>query len=172
MPSRREFYRFGSLFLGGLLSLGLAVPGVGYLLDPLRRKGKTGVARELTRLSALKVGVPRSFPIVDERTDSWVRYPREPIGLVWLIRRDERSVVAFTATCPHLGCSISLSDAANSFVCRCHMARFDLNGDRLNQVPPRAMDTLDVELTPGDDPGVIVHFARYRTQSKEKIPLG
>jgi hypothetical protein len=33
------------------------------------------------------------------------------------------------------------------------------------------MDTLDVELTKDDDPTVIVHFQRYRTQSPEKVPL-
>jgi Rieske Fe-S protein len=174
MPSRRDFYRYGSYLLGGLITLGLAVPGVGYVLDPLRRKARAGTAQELTRLSALKVGVPRSFPIIDERTDSWVKYPREPVGLVWLIRQPEGAdppVLAFNATCPHLGCSVSLGDDAKKFVCRCHLAMFDLKGARLNQVAPRPMDGLEVELSTDDDPAVVVRFVRYRTQSKEKVPL-
>ena len=44
-------------------------------------------------------------------------------------------------------------------------------GKPKNQVPPRAMDRLKVELTPGDDPEVRVKFERFRTQSEEQIPL-
>jgi menaquinol-cytochrome c reductase iron-sulfur subunit len=174
MPSRRDFYRIGSFVLGGLTSLGLSVPVVAYLLDPLRRKGGTESRQELTRLGELKVGVPRAFSIIAEKTDAWVKYEKEPVGIVWLIRQPEgaaQPVVAFTAECPHLGCPVSLKEDAKSFICHCHQATFDIQGHPTNAVPPRGMDTLDVELTPGDDPGVVVRFRRFRTQAKEKIPL-
>ena len=32
-------------------------------------------------------------------------------------------------------------------------------------------ETLDVALTAGDDPDVLVKFERFRTQEKEKTPL-
>lgn len=174
MQSRRDFYRIGSYMLGGLMSLGLSIPGVAYVLDPLRRKSGSGTTQELTRLSELTEGVPRSFPIVDERRDAWVKYPREPVGTVWLVRQPKGSpspVVAFTASCPHLGCPISLAAEGRSFTCHCHQAKFDLEGKPLNLVAPRGMDALKVELTGGDDPGVIVHFQRFRTQTKEPTPL-
>lgn len=174
MLNRRDFHRFGSFVLGGAMSIGLAIPGVAYLLDPLRRKAGADSTYELTRLAGLKVGVPQSFAILAERRDAWVQYPIEPVGTVWLLRQPEGTdppVIAFTAECPHLGCAISPTDDGKKFLCPCHRAEFDRDGRPLNPVSPRGMDTLQVELTPGDDPRVIVHFLRFRNQIKEKTPL-
>jgi menaquinol-cytochrome c reductase iron-sulfur subunit len=175
MLHRRDFYRIGSSALGGLMALMLAVPGVAFVLDPLRRGSKKkGIEQEITRLSALPVGIPNEYAIIDERDDAWVKYPREAVGSVWLIRQppgSEPAVVALTAECPHLGCAVRLEADSKSFRCPCHNAAFDLAGHPLNSVPPRAMDTLEVSLTDEDDPRILVHFARFRAQVKEKLPL-
>lgn len=173
--NRRDLYRYGSIALGSLMGLVLAVPGVAYLLDPIWRRSKAGGYTTLVRLSELKPGEPRAFPIVAERQDAWVRYPREPVGSVWLIRQPagkEPPVVAFSAECPHLGCSVNLAADRKSFLCPCHTSAFDFQGDRLNAIPPRGLDGLDVELSKDSDPEVRVKFQRFRTMSKEKIPLG
>lgn len=172
--NRRDLYRFGTIALGSLVALALAVPGVAYLLDPLRRTSRRGDYETLTRLSQLSVGEPKAFAVIDERQDAWVKYPREPIGSVWLIRQPEGSkdrVIAFTAECPHLGCAVNLAGDGKSFLCPCHTSEFDFRGNPLNQVPPRGMDRLDVKLSNDPDPGVRVRFQRFRTQTEEKIPL-
>ena len=172
--TRRDLYRLGTMALGGLMSLGLAVPGVAYLLDPLSKKRGAARSYPLARLSELEVGVPQSFPIVDERQDAWVRYPKEPIGLVWLIRHPEGAkepVSAFTAECPHLGCAVNLSADKAMFRCPCHDSAFSFEGTPENKIPPRGMDRLDVEPMSGDDPVVLVKFERFQSQTEEKIPL-
>jgi menaquinol-cytochrome c reductase iron-sulfur subunit len=172
--NRRDFYRYGTIALGNLVALTLAVPGVAYLLDPLRRTSRQGGFEPVTRLGQLVEGVPQAFPIVDERMDAWVKYPREPIGSVWLIRQAAGSpepVIALTAECPHLGCAVNLGAEGKSFLCPCHTSNFDFQGKPLNQVPPRPMDRLEVKVSTGDDPEVQVKFQRFRTQSEEKIPL-
>jgi Rieske Fe-S protein len=171
---RRDFYGYATLGLSALMGAVLAIPGVFYLLDPLRRKAKGGGLYEIARLSQLKAGIPQAFAIVDERQDAWVKYPREPIGSVWLVRQDGSSrspVMAFQAECPHLGCPVGLSSDGKSFFCPCHTSAFTFDGKPLNQVPPRAMDRLEVELTKDADPAVRVRFERYRAQAEEKIPL-
>ena len=80
-------------------------------------------------------------------------------------------VIAFTAECPHLGCAINLSADGKSFLCPCHASAFDFDGKPRNQVPPRPMDRLDVELTAEPDPKVRVKFQRFRTLAQERIPL-
>jgi menaquinol-cytochrome c reductase iron-sulfur subunit len=174
MIDRRDFYRYATLSIGTLIGLVLAVPGAAYVLDPLRRKNKFGGFREVARLSHLPVGVPKAFPVVEERQDAWVKYPPEPIGSVWLIRQKEGStepVVAFTAECPHLGCPVGLASDGKSFFCPCHTSAFNFDGSPLNQVPPRGMDRLDVELSKDIDPAVRVKFERFRAQAEEKIPI-
>jgi menaquinol-cytochrome c reductase iron-sulfur subunit len=172
--NRRDLYRYGSVVLGSVVALTLAVPGVAYVLDPLRRKSRKGDFATVTRLGQLAVGEPQAFPIIDERQDAWVKYPREPIGSLWLIRQPEGSkepVIGFTSECPHLGCAVNLTADGKSFLCPCHTSNFDFNGKPLNQVPPRPMDRLEIEISSGPDPEVRVKYQRFRTQSEEKIPL-
>ena len=172
--NRRDFYRYGTIVLGNLVALTLAVPGVAYLIDPLRRKMKQGEYQPLAKLNELPVGIPQSFAIVEERQDAWVKYPPEPIGSVWLVRQPEGSkvpVIAFSAECPHLGCAVNLSADGKNFFCPCHTSSFDFSGKVLNTVPPRPMDTLEVRVTTDAEPSVEVKFQRFRTQAEEKIPL-
>ncbi len=175
--TRRDFYRYGSIALGGMIKLAIAVPAVAFLISPLRKRGEAAEEDSfvtLTSLSQLSVGVPRSFAIIKDRTDAWVKYPSEPVGSVWLIRQPAGSkpeVIAYTAECPHLGCAINLVADGKTFLCPCHTSAFDLAGKPQNQVPPRPMDRLDVELTAESDPKVRVKFQRFRTLAEERIPL-
>ena len=175
--TRRDFHRYGSIVLGGLVKLALAVPAVAFLASPLRKKNKGSgedAFETLTSLSQLAVGVPRSFAIIRDRTDAWVKYPSEPAGSVWLIRQPagaKPEVVAFTAECPHLGCAVNLSGDGKTFLCPCHTSSFDLEGKPQNIVPPRSMDRLDVELSADNDPKVRVKFQRFQPLAEERIPL-
>ena len=171
---RRDLYRFGTILLGGLLTLALAVPGVAYVLDPLGKRRGAARTYPLAKLSDLKLGVPQSFQIIDDRQDAWVKYPKGPIGLVWLVRQPDGSaerVVAFQAECPHLGCAVNLSADGKSFLCPCHDSAFSFDGTARNKIPPRSMDSLTVDKLEGADPEIRVVFQRFRSQSEEKKPL-
>ena len=175
MMNRREIYRAGTIALGGLMGLMLAVPGVAYVMTPLfRKKDEAGDMQTLARLSQLTEGVPQSFAVIDERQDAWVKYPREPVGSVWLIRQPAGSnpeVVAFSAECPHLGCAVGVAGDGKSFLCPCHNSNFTFDGERRNQIPPRPMDRLELNLSTDPDPEIRVKFEKFRTAIEEKKPL-
>jgi len=173
MPNRRDFYRYLAIAGGNAIALALAVPGVRYLLDPLTRKTEAGGFRTLARLSQLEPGKPQAFPIIEARQDAWVKYPKEPVGSVWLVRQpgEKPMVLAFTAECPHLGCAVGLSADGKSFLCPCHTSNFAFDGSIQNQVPPRGMDALEVEISKEADPQIQVKFERFQTQSKERKTL-
>ena len=176
MMNRREIYRIGTMALGGLMGLMLAVPGIAYVMTPILRKkdDKGGDFQTLARLSQLVEGVPQAFAIIDERQDAWVKYPREPIGSVWLIRQPAGSkpeVVAFSAECPHLGGAVGLAGDGKSFLCPFHNSNFTFAGERRNQIPPRSMDTLELKLSADPDPEIRVKFEQFRTATEEKKPL-
>jgi menaquinol-cytochrome c reductase iron-sulfur subunit len=172
--TRRDLYRFATMAVGSLMALLLAVPGVAFVLAPLRKHDVDDSFEALTRLNDLEVGVPRSFAVIKDRQDAWVRYPREPVGSIWLIRQPDGSsnpVIALSAECPHLGCAVNLSGDGKGFLCPCHTSAFDLKGAQKNDVPPRPMDQLDVQLGDGDNPVIRVKYQRFRTQCEEKLPL-
>ncbi len=174
MPNRRDLFRFGALSLGALSAALVTVPGVRFLLGPLGKAPAGQTLQPLTRLGQLKVGEPQAFAIIDERRDAWVRYPREPVGSVWLVRQPEGAnppVLAFSAECPHLSCPINLGPDRKGFLCPCHGARFTFSGAKDNAVSPRGMDSLPVELSEEADPEVLVRFERYQPQLAEKKPL-
>ena len=146
-----------------------------YIVSPLRKKGREESFETLARLKQLEVGVPRSFAIIEERRDAWVKYPREPVGSVWLIRQagrcqptGDRSVFR----CPHLGCAVNLTADGKSFLCPCHTSAFNLEGkpEKPCPTPPRWIGSRSSSRQ-GDDPEVRVKFQRFRTQSEEQIPL-
>ncbi|HEU5116676.1 MAG TPA: Rieske 2Fe-2S domain-containing protein [Isosphaeraceae bacterium] len=176
--------RFASVVLGTLIALVLAVPGAAYLLNPIlpRKKGSSDEKSPGTdefqtlavTLNELAVGVPREFPIVVKRQDAWVTYPPEPVGTVWLVRQEEGTeppVLAFTSECPHLGCAIALAADGHGFFCPCHTSAFALDGERLNHVPPRGMDPLDVQIPADHSQPIRVKYQRFRTMSEERTPL-
>ena len=173
--TRRRWFEVLAIGLGNVMGLVIAIPGVAYLLDPLRKSARAGGFEPLARLDSLQVGVPQSFSIMATRQDAWVSYPKEPVGSVWLIRQPDGStppVIAYTAECPHLGCAVNVTKDGKSFACPCHNSAFELDGKPINPIPPRGLDALDVELSKDADPQVLVKFARFRTMSKEKTPLG
>lgn len=176
-PSRRGFHRLVSGLLGGFIGAAMAIPAVAYLLTPLLRgRTQSGDFTPIARFAELTPSVPQAFPVIQSRTDAWVRYPPEPVGTVWLIRQPEggdEPVLALSAECPHLACSITLSPDSKTFFCPCHTSAFALDGARLNKVPPRGMDRLEIEPFDPSDPSaeVRVRFEKFRTMTEEKIPL-
>ena len=61
-----------------------------------------------------------------------------------ILINNEGSIIAFSATCPHLGCSVKWESKKDIFLCPCHMATFDKNGKVLEGPPPRPMDQYKV----------------------------
>jgi Rieske Fe-S protein len=77
------------------------------------------------------------------------------VGDVLVVREPTGRVLAFSRRCPHLGCSLSVSEARDGFTCPCHGSRFDLMGRRVAgpaerdltglQVVPQAQDRVKIE---------------------------
>ena len=173
--SRRGFLGGLTVALGGLIGLVLAVPARAYVLSPLRKRGREGEFDTLAPAQPMEVGVPRAFPIIDERQDAWVKYPREPVGSVWLIRQPAGQGAGARASrpsAPTWAAPSTCSADGKSFLCPCHTSSFDFDGQAPEPGPARGRWIASRSSSPtGDDPEVRVKFQRFRTQSEEKIPL-
>jgi menaquinol-cytochrome c reductase iron-sulfur subunit len=167
--SRRGF--MGVVVAASALAIGalLAVPGVGYVLDPLLRAVPR--LRGWRRVAAL-ASVPRDAPLAvtieGEQRDAWTRSPRTKLGTVYL-RRVEDRVVALSGECPHLGCTIRFDPGHARFGCPCHRSNFTLEGRQTTGPSPRPMDELETRVVNGQ---VEVRFVRYRTGTPERQEIG
>ena len=154
--------------IGGIVSVFPFVAGLGVIFDPLRRKRAKAEPLRIASLDAVPDdGVPRAFPVIDARRDAWNLYPPEAVGSVYLKREPgDKTPIAWTSVCPHLGCAVDFKEESHEFVCPCHVSAFDLNGDVLTGPSPRPMDELEVEVRDGGQ--VWVTFERFRSGTTAK----
>jgi menaquinol-cytochrome c reductase iron-sulfur subunit len=168
-PRRGFLYKAAAVVIGSLVALFPFLTGLVVLSDPWRRKGAGGQWFQVGSLDALKPGVPQRVQILSTRRDAWSQYRDEPIGAVFLVVGDNKSdVSAFNSTCPHAGCSVGFQPARNCFVCPCHTSAFALNGEALNAVSPRAMDSLDCQVRGSGE--IWVKYEDFRSGTPFKIP--
>lgn len=147
-----------------------ALAGVAAFLNPLRIKSKAGEPMRLGSIEALPTdGTPRKFPVIMDRTDAWNRFPKQPVGAVYLRLVEGGKVEAFQVVCPHAGCFVEYDAAKNIFHCPCHNATFDLSGKRLDKTSPspRSLDSLEVEVRGEGE--IWVTFQNFRTGIAQKV---
>lgn len=180
-PPRRSFLvRAAAAVIGGLVGLVPVAAGIPFVLDPVLRKkkrpseqparGKDGYLKVANVGSLPADGAPQQFAVVDDLQDAWNFVPNQEIGTVWLRKKEDGSVQCLSTVCPHLGCSVDYKSADKKFFCPCHTSAFDLDGKKLNAIPPRDMDSLDVEKQ--SDGSILVRFKKFRGGTPEKIEVG
>jgi len=144
-PSRRAFYRGLIQLLGAAMAAVVAAPAAAYLmLKPKSAEGDDLV--EVADLSDLPVGAPQEVVYYRTRIDGWKR-SREK-ATAWVVKTTEDKAIAFSPTCPHLGCiyhwegegSDAQGQPAQSFVCPCHASSFSAQGEVLGGPAPRPLD--------------------------------
>jgi len=174
--NRRSFF---AIVTGGLALFAPLGAGLWSFLSPLFRRADSPQVRVALLGQVPDDGKPHFFPVITDRQDAWTHYTEQKVGAVYLIRQPgDELPTAFTAKCPHAGCSVGYSAKEEKFKCPCHTSAFGLDGCRVNgdsEVAPRDMDTLDVELRKieisDDQPvtEVLVTFVDYKTGHSEKI---
>ena len=185
--NRRTSLKWISGVLTAFSALMVGLPGVGFFLSGvLGRRPSKAVVQRAIRLRDLPQGRPFQVSVLGSRHDAWTLHPEEVIGRVWLVRRDgnleadaKPHVTALTATCPHLGCTIQLDPRGNHFVCPCHRAAFDLDGQKIvdqrlaqSNHAPRAMDSLECQLVrdePDGDWWVEVKYEKFEPGLTKKV---
>lgn len=138
--------------------------GVRAVLAPAFQAPKAGRFHALATVDSLTFE-PQRFDIIDDRQDAWMKLTDQKIGTVFL-RRDGDRILALHSLCPHAGCMIQVARRTNPetgadatiFQCPCHAARFDLDGNRLDDVAPRNLDALEHKVENGV---VYVRFENY-----------
>lgn len=182
-PRRSFMIQFLAAAIGAVVGLIPAITGTLFFLNPLFRKSEKSASDRpdapvkdadgrlktpLTVDSLADDGTPQQIKMIDDIVDAWNLFPNQEVGSIW-IRKVEGQVIAFNTICPHLGCSIEHRSSQGDFYCPCHLSSFDLDGGKKNEIPPRGMDTLDVNVT--DDGSVWVKYETFRGAISEKVTV-
>lgn len=146
-----------------------AAPAIALVAAPLRDDKGGGRWVRTVKLDQLKDGAPRRVAIIDDRRDAWTVEKNVELGSVWLVRNGDQ-VRAYSAVCPHLGCSVNAvsGDDGKSagFACPCHTSSFDPSGKRTSGPSPRDLDVLETKI---EDGHVAVDFRRFRIGVEQKV---
>ncbi len=87
-------------------------------------------------------------------TDISAEHPSKLIDIndqpVLVIYQPDNGVRAFTATCTHLGCTVSYQPDVPQFYCKCHQGRYDVDGVNIPGTRPKKPLTELTIITKGD----------------------
>jgi Rieske Fe-S protein len=140
LPGRRSFLQWLTYGIGAVAVAALAVPFVGYLLGPFRKKPVKWVT----------LGPVGKFPLHETRLETFDNPLRQPWdGVTAMTGVFVRSLgpdsdkkdqfLVFAVNCAHLGCPVSWFPQSGLFMCPCHGGVYYENGEHASGPPPRGL---------------------------------
>jgi Rieske Fe-S protein len=150
VETRRTVLGWLTGLLGAAIGAILAVPALGYVLSPLRRRGEGAAKDEFFDAGAwsdLVEGKPQLVAIEMTHRDGWTK--TQVRHSIWVLKTGADSAVVLSPICPHLGCPVNWDAARGEYACPCHASFFKTNGDVLSGPSPRGLDPLTFEIRSG-----------------------
>jgi len=126
--TRRSFLDWVIAFCSAVAAVAMTVPGLMYLWPAARGGGAKRV--EVTGASSLVPGQSVKIQVG---------------GLVVIVVRGRSEYKAFSAVCTHLGCLVDWNSGKKRFLCPCHAAVFDEDGQVVAGPPPAPLQKLSVK---------------------------
>ncbi len=133
--SKRDFLKF--ILSGGLFALAGSIlyPLLAYLKPP--KQGEV----EVTSVKAGKLSE------IEKDSGKIIKFGTKP---VILIRTVNDELIAMSATCTHLDCTVQYKNDLGLIWCACHNGKYDLNGKNIAGPPPRPLDEFRVVIQGGE----------------------
>jgi menaquinol-cytochrome c reductase iron-sulfur subunit len=154
-PRRGFLFQAVTFAISGVLALAPVAAGLAFFADPLLKRRATmkgastdGFLPVVKEADLPADGTPERFSLIADKIDAWNLFRRQTVGTVYL-RKIAGQVIAFNDVCPHLGCKVDYKPATKDFFCPCHASRFNLEGVKQNDIPPRGLDDLQVRVEEG-----------------------
>jgi len=160
--SRRNFMTRTIIGIIAFIGAAITVPLAGFSILPAIRKREPGWS-DAGSASDLAVNEPQERRFTQIVKNGWQEDHVE--RTVWLVRKTDGSIRAFSPSCPHLGCGYRWFGQEQRFKCPCHASVFDIDGKVLGGPAPRPLDRLDAKV---DDGRVLVKFEIFQVGTSIK----
>jgi menaquinol-cytochrome c reductase iron-sulfur subunit len=142
--NRRQFLSTLTWAIGGLISAGLGIPAIAYIIGPALQGTETRNWIRLGSTAKVELGAPTLFKARIIRQTGWIENEEE---LSAYVRTDNgREFVAMSNICTHLGCRVRWVSGQGEFFCPCHNGVFDKEGNVVSGPPPRPLDRYEVKV--------------------------
>jgi menaquinol-cytochrome c reductase iron-sulfur subunit len=146
--NRRQFLSTLTWAIGGLISAGLGIPAIAYIIGPAIQDTNTQNWISLGSTAKVELGTPTLFKARITRRTGWIENEEE---LSAYVRTDNgRDFVAMSNICTHLGCRVRWVSDQEEFFCPCHNGVYDKDGNVVSGPPPRPLDQFQVKVQ-GDE---------------------
>jgi Rieske Fe-S protein len=126
----------------GFLNYIMSITGIGFgasIFYPLFSFLKPPKQNEVEVSSVLACKLSE----IEKESYKIIRFGNKP---VILIRTAEDKLVAFSAVCTHLDCTVQYKKEMGTIWCACHNGKYDLTGRNISGPPPRPLDPFVVNL--------------------------
>jgi len=144
--SRRTFLERLIFILGGLISMMVGVPIVGFVFKPLF-KALPPVWRSVGQVDSFKVGETVAVTFLQASPLPWAGVTAKTAA--WLRRESDDSFTAFSISCTHLGCPVRWRPDAELFMCPCHGGVYYKDGSVAAGPPPKPLSRYQARVNEG-----------------------
>ena len=153
--SRKGFVTATVGVLGTIMGAVVGLPAIGYLISPATKSQESEAWIALGPLENYPIGVPTPFSFTRSKINGWEKTVNS--HGVHVLRRSEAEsdILVLSNVCTHLSCRVTWEEDAQEYVCPCHDAQFDINGDVSFGPPPRPLDQYETKVEEGN---LFIHF--------------
>ena len=142
--SRSNFLGLATWAIGGLISLGMGIPAIAYIIGPALSRSSSQEWVRLGPTSKVELKTPTLFKFTIQRKTGWIVNEEEVS--VYVLTDNGRDFIAMSNVCTHLGCRVRWISDQEEFFCPCHNGVFDKEGKVVSGPPPRPLDRYEVKV--------------------------
>jgi menaquinol-cytochrome c reductase iron-sulfur subunit len=146
--NREVFMGLFIVSVGGVLSVVLGIPIIGFVLSPLIKQPDY-VWRDVGAVDEFKIGetVQRNFLYPSFGTAQWSGQTQRTAA--WVRRTGPANFQAYAVYCTHLGCPVHWLQAPQIFMCPCHGSVFNGDGTVAGGPAPRPLFQYQIRVVNG-----------------------
>jgi len=145
---RRQFVTVVTAFLGSIMGVVVGLPAIGYLLSPATKVQKKDDWIPLGSVESYTVGAPTLFSFTRTTINGWEKTVNSYGAYVVRFSPDQLKV--FSNMCTHLSCRVSWKDDVKEYVCPCHDAHFNAQGQVVSGPPPAPLIEYETKIEEGN----------------------
>ena len=151
--SRNDFVKGIVGILGTIMGLVVGIPAIGFILSPALKVRSSEAWIPAGPLENYPVGLPTLFNFTRTTLNGWEKTVNS-FG-VYIHRKSETEIIAFSNVCTHFSCRVNWHDDIKEYVCPCHDGHFGSGGEIISGPQPRPLDIYEAKVEEGS---LLIHY--------------